>query len=145
MITRALSLRPEWAHCIAHGSKRLENRTWKPPAVIVGQRIAIHASGRLDARQLAEICRRFGYAWRKADVVCSAIVATAIVSGHVIESADPWFVGPLAWVLTDVVTLAEPIACKGALSVWRPAADVAQRLERTLEPSSTAGSSARAR
>lgn len=37
---------------------------------------------------------------------------------------DNWFVGPYGWVLTDVVTLATPVPCKGAQGLWALPPDV---------------------
>lgn len=53
----------------------------------------------------------------------SAIVAVAVVA-DVVRAAplrggrpDPWFVGPVGWVLEDVVKI-DPIPCKGAQGIW---------------------------
>lgn len=46
-ITQALSIKEPWAWCIASGLKTIENRTWAPPASVIGKRIAIHASANL--------------------------------------------------------------------------------------------------
>lgn len=40
--THALTLWRPWAWAIIHGPKRVENRTWKPPASFIGKRIGIH-------------------------------------------------------------------------------------------------------
>jgi hypothetical protein len=47
---RALTLHPEWAHAIAHLGKRIENRPWKPPEKLLGERIAIHAGKSVGGR-----------------------------------------------------------------------------------------------
>jgi len=47
----ALSIREPWASAIVHGEKRIENRTWAPPARYIDTQIAIHAAktyGRAD-------------------------------------------------------------------------------------------------
>ncbi len=41
---RALTLRQPWCFAITHLGKRVENRTQRPPAALVGKRIAIHAA-----------------------------------------------------------------------------------------------------
>lgn len=80
----------------------------------------------------------------------SAILCTATVAGWVgidgraggrpdgsptyaalrtaIASPGPWFIGPYGWVLTDVVTLAEPVPCKGAQGLWTVPPEVLARL-----------------
>jgi hypothetical protein len=40
----ALTLRQPWAFCITHGTKRIENRGWKPPQWLT--EVAIHAGAR---------------------------------------------------------------------------------------------------
>jgi len=45
---KAISLWQPWATLIVMGAKRVETRSWKPPEALIGKRIAIHASKRLD-------------------------------------------------------------------------------------------------
>lgn len=52
---RALTLRPHWAHAVAHLGKRIENRTRPIPPALVGQRVAIHAGATLDEAWLADL------------------------------------------------------------------------------------------
>ena len=40
---KAITLYPEWAWAICRLGKQVENRTWRPPANLLGERIAIHA------------------------------------------------------------------------------------------------------
>lgn len=40
---RALTLKPWWAHAVAHLGKDIENRAKPPPKALIGKRIAIHA------------------------------------------------------------------------------------------------------
>lgn len=39
----ALTIIQPWAWAVAHAGKDVENRTWAPPAALIGQDIAIHA------------------------------------------------------------------------------------------------------
>ena len=41
---KALTLTQPWASLVACGAKRIETRTWAPPAALIGERIAIHAA-----------------------------------------------------------------------------------------------------
>lgn len=47
---KALTLWPEWAWAVCFLDKRVENRTWKPPASLIGQRIGIHAGARIAGK-----------------------------------------------------------------------------------------------
>ena len=55
MSLSALTLWRPWAAAIAHGTKRIENRTWVPPRSMFGQDIAIHAGQRLDADAIEDV------------------------------------------------------------------------------------------
>ncbi len=132
---KALTIKQPWAWAITNGTKRVENRTWRPLFDIVGQRIAIHSSARIDKAELLAYTA-LG-AWLEPTVNAlptGSIVGTAIVAGYsVMEGnritqqskgtqgynprADPWFCGPVGWLLEDVRKV-EPIPCKGALGLW---------------------------
>lgn len=45
---KALTLWRPWSDAIVRGPKRIENRTWAPPAAIMGRFIAIHAGRKFD-------------------------------------------------------------------------------------------------
>lgn len=45
---RALTLHRPWSDAIVRGPKRVENRTWFPPARFVGQELAIHGGKTYD-------------------------------------------------------------------------------------------------
>lgn len=133
----ALTLRQPWAHAIAHGEKRIENRSWRPSANVLGSTIAIHAGAKPRGRALAEVeclCRELHLDF--GAVQYGGVVATARVA-DVLEREPPiasphylWWAGPLAWVLDDVRTI-ELVPCKGAQGIWRlPSAAEAQVRER---------------
>lgn len=139
---KALTLYASWAHAIAHGSKRVENRTWHPPRSLLGTRIAIHAGKTLDMAGLDALDEIDNAAFVARAIPRSAIVATAKVMrsvefrGLLIPSdADPailsdWWAGPVGWVLEDVRALAVPVPCKGALGLWDVPPDLAAAIER---------------
>ncbi len=142
---KALTIKQPWLWCITDNSKRVENRTWKPPYYMIGKRIALHASRK---NQRAE----WKAAWNLIDggmpllnlLPVGAIVATALIKAYVVvndmggveeqtkaaanyyPAADPWFFGPVGWLLTDVRKLSQPIPCKGALGLWEVPADIAE-------------------
>ena len=114
---KALTLHAPWAHAVAWLGKDIENRSWRPPASVIGTRIAIHAGATAtDAEyfELARIARTndFDGVWR------GALVATAIIGEPVTSSDSPWFSGPIGWPLIDVRRLDVPIPMKGRLGLW---------------------------
>jgi hypothetical protein len=119
---RALTLHRPWAWAIAHNTKRVENRTWEPPKALVGQLLAIHAGQRWDADAAEWIdlcCMAAKGEVPPKDKHPTGIVAVARLS-HVALDGGAWFVGPVGWVLDDVVALPEPIDCKGKQGLWTP-------------------------
>ena len=44
---RAMTIRQPWASLVVLGVKRVETRSWRAPAALIGQRIAIHASAKV--------------------------------------------------------------------------------------------------
>lgn len=123
---RALTIMNPWAHFVVSGAKCLENRTWRPPKSIDGQRIAIHSGKRWSSAE-ALIPGAFAVPSR-TDCTFGSILATAVVDGFVssAEEADralagqgEWFLGPIAWVLRDLCVLHNPIKCRGMQGVWR--------------------------
>lgn len=123
---KALTLIRPWSWAIVASTKRIENRTWRPNHILF-QRIAIHAGMKFDENAAFEIARIQGH---KLDQSCEdqGIVGTAVVSGFVSSSPDPWFCGPVGWVLTDVVRLPQPIPCKGAQGLWQVPDDIIERI-----------------
>lgn len=149
--THALSIRQPWASAIVHGSKRIENRTWRPTAqLLVGPfPIWIHASslekpvpeehgaiaafqrspaGLTALRQGLKPTDPVPLAW--SSLPTRSIIGAAIVERVVgpLDQLPPgqeqWWAGPLAWVLRDVVALSEPVRASGRLSLWRPTPEV---------------------
>jgi hypothetical protein len=136
---KALTIKQPWLWAITgltDRQKRVENRTWKPPYGMTGQRIALHGSARIEQVEMM-VWRRIYPEWpNTAALVTGAIVATAVIRGYVIVDdhggvieqsryaenydprADPWFFGPVGWLLEDVRKLAQPMPCKGALGLW---------------------------
>ena len=132
---RCLTIHQPWASCIAVGPKRIENRTFEPPASLIGNLLAIHAGKRVDGDGLIA-CRELGFEIAPDDMPISAIIAVATVAGWVSQSGgsfprwgmlndhyrqDPWYnqrPDNIGWVLRDVVALPEPVPCKGMQGVW---------------------------
>lgn len=116
---KALTLHAPWAHAVAWLGKDIENRSWRPPASVIGTRIAIHAGARATEDEWSSVILTSGKPVPLGGFATSAIVATAIIGEPVTESDSPWFIpGNFGWPLIDVRRLPEPIPCKGRLGLW---------------------------
>ena len=131
---RALTLRPVWAYSVARLGKRIENRTWEPPSIVRGQRIAIHAGLRKAdraERETVAVLRALGYVVPD-DLPRGCVVAVARIAGWRHSSRPEvdggWWIGPGGWELDDVGTLASPVPCKGLLGVW----ELSESVERAV-------------
>lgn len=156
----ALSIMQPWASLIvggplSPGMKPIENRTWKPAARLIGQRIAIHASKKLDLEAFEEL--RDGYiegfqrAWwpyaKPKEFPTSAVLGTATLARVFVgepgwmeprvypdgmpDDCKRWYGGPVGFELRDVVRV-DPVACKGALGFWRVPDDVVRAVRAQL-------------
>jgi hypothetical protein len=145
---KALTLIQPWAWAITHAGKRIENRSWRPPRSLWGQRLAIHAGKSLDEEACIALYAE-GYSMPAA-VHHGAIVATARVlgvvtetlkSGLVVESVleEPpawvlspknrvWFCGPVGWILDEVAVLREPVTVRGAQGLWNVPPEVERQV-----------------
>ena len=165
----ALTLYKPWPYAIFHlpaeRAKRIENRTWKPPASIVGKRVAIHAGKRMDMAAfdvppIADALARSSQHERNL-ALQGGIIGTAVVAGWVDTSPNVtaaemfggrltdedaamamltgWFSGPIGWVLDEVSALTSPVECSGAQGLWVVPPDVrAQVIVRTRRPDESA-------
>ena len=99
---KCLSVRQPYASLIMAGTKRREYRSWKPPATLIGQRLAIHASLRLH-----ELADAGAHALPRGLVLGSVLVTGVRRAG-----------GYWAWLLAEPRALRRPVACKGMLGLW---------------------------
>lgn len=131
---KALTICQPYAHLIAIGEKRVENRTW--PANYRGP-LAIHA-GKSRSWLLADDEERypdmaFGASVAVAqlvDCLSNAAITLGRISKELIwvrthEHAE----GPFCWILDDVKPLPEPIPARGYPSLWTIPPDIADRLD----------------
>jgi hypothetical protein len=122
---RGLSVRQPWAFAILNG-KPVENRDWQPdnPNRLFRGRVLLHASkgcGKREYQQAAEfILEVAGLTVPPlSDLPRGAIVGAMTITGWVEEHDSPYYVGPGALILADVVALPKPIHCNGALGFFR--------------------------
>ena len=146
----ALTLKHPWPFAVARLGKDVENRTWRPRGLSVGQWFIIHGGAQPTSKGqavaiyqeavllIAEHGRISAFREHSAtdildDVLdCSGVVAACKFGGVVTDPASggDWFEGPIGWRLTDVFVLPEPIACKGAQGLWTLPDDVRAEVRR---------------
>ena len=139
---KGLTLIRPWDFAMLHG-KDVENRKWAPWPEAIGQRIALHAGSKYDAHAETFIRARGVDLPDQSLSIPGQIVGVTTVAGWVSKDAEGsglfgflyggnitsdeaqaalesrWFMGPFGWVVRDTVALATPVACKGALGLWR--------------------------
>jgi hypothetical protein len=140
---KALTLHQPWAALVVQGIKPIENRSWAPPRTVVGKVIAIHAAqGGPGRGEVQDTLRRLRADPRTAPGLADlrpgdvdqrgCIVGLVRVTGwSAVQPADPlgaWWLGPLAWTLTDARRLAQPRPCRGALGLWTVPPHIAAEL-----------------
>ena len=97
---------------------------------LIGERIAIHAGAGWDKRG-----EPFSSA-RKGELPQSRVVATAIIDRVIEASDDPFWIGPLGWVLRDIEPVEDAPLVRGGLSLWRLNSSTWDR-ETTIAPSAS--------
>ena len=127
---KALSVKQPWAYLICAGYKDIENRDWKLPLAMYGERIYIHTGkGRVenDVGTIGWIKERLTDAqWAMLYQVINrgfargAIIGEAAINYCVESSNSPWFVGKYGFVLKNPVLYDKPIPCRGALGFFEP-------------------------
>lgn len=137
---RGLTLIRPWPSAIFESTKRIENRSWKPWKCVIGKFIAIHSGQKYD-KQAAQWMSGNGLYTPPENKSCpsSCIVGVARVvdcleyTDLFDSSIDPWFFGKFGWILDDVVKLSEPVACKGAMGLWRIKSDMKKKIISLVE------------
>jgi len=130
----ALTIHQPWAGAIAHGTKRVENRTWPAPERHIGTRILIHAGAEIDKHAIV-----YG---PHLDVL-SAIIAIARLTECHAAHMDGTCCGPWGdpkgfhWLLDDVTPLHDPVPCKGRQRLWIPDEETVAAVLAQLAPART--------
>lgn len=143
----AITIWQPWAGLIIRGIKPIENRAWKPPAKLLGQRIAIHAGKKYDrdAELLDRVydavnhggapqsiaCHKLGAVLGTARLVgvvrwvsCGIIRTTADGTLHIDSSEVPGFewwdhrYNQFGWLLDEVKEFDEPVPAVGHQGIW---------------------------
>ncbi len=160
---KALSIMQPWASLIVGGPlspgvKPIENRTWRPPARMIGERFAIHASKKLDLESFAELVHDeliegFQRSWwpyaKPKEFPTSAVIGVATLvrvfvgepgwmeprdyPADMPDDCKRWYGGPVGFELRHVVRI-EPVPCRGALGFWTLPDDVELAVRRQVSP-----------
>ena len=113
---KALSIQQPWADLILYHGKDVENRSWRMPPWMAGERIYIHAGLRVDRD-----APRFGHLdYPPGSPRLGAILGEVTLVECVTESESLWFLGHYGFVLKDPEAYAEPIPCRGRLKFFTP-------------------------
>lgn len=130
-----LTLHQPWAHWMATGVKRIENRDWPPPKWMVGRHIALHAGKTYDDDGAAFIAETFPELVPPATYEHGAVIAVAKIEAVITRrppgweqqllASEPalrpedlrWFFGAFGWLLVDAVQI-EPVPCRGMQKLW---------------------------
>lgn len=140
-----LSLTQPWASLVAIGAKRIESRSW---STAYRGPLAIHAAKRFPTDAQLEALRRpfkaaleaggyhvhiatSGRRYVTHDLPTGVIVATCtlancVTTQQILENPitdqeyafGDYRAGRWAWILEDIIKLAEPIPARGALGLW---------------------------
>jgi len=116
---KALTIKQPWANLVSNGIKRIENRTWRPSMKLLEMEelIAIHAGKSIDRRAYDPGMCPISPGSPSDARPLGAIIGVAIIVDVVDESSDPWFIGPLGWIL-DAIRIKKPIPVRGSLGLW---------------------------
>lgn len=115
---KALTIRQPWAWAIMSGIKTIENRTWKTP---YRGDIIIHAAKGPEVGMYGVLPDGTAIPGNLPRGVALGVVELIdILPVEECDPDNPFVIGPWCWVLSRPRPLTQPIACKGALSLWRP-------------------------
>lgn len=133
-VVPAITLWQPWASLIEIGAKPFETRRGRPPARMIGRRIAIHAAlrrprtGDVDDATHQAMCEAFGSrVWLRAlplgAIVCTAVLAEALPAERVPHDRfGDYSPGRWAWRLDEVRPVEPYVRAKGMRSwgwPWR--------------------------
>ena len=138
---KAISLHQPWATAIKEEIKFCETRSWKPPARLIGERVAIHAAKRKPSVEFQAL-RDKGYGVSQS-IPLGAVVATAKLENYCLvdrhEDGGVWAsglvpgrgrqrfriddygdfsVGRYLWLLIDVEVVEPPVPARGYQGFW---------------------------
>jgi hypothetical protein len=143
MKMKALTLKHPWPWAILWLGKRVENRSWSPWSLRVGEWFALHGgrepsgAGYWEARRIArELAKKTGNT--DGDIhpfVWTGIFALTQYGGLIdTDSQDVWYDGPdyCGWKLENLIVVKPAIQCPGAQGLWTVPPQIAARLGKVI-------------
>lgn len=129
----ALSIKQPWAWLICAGYKDIENRNWKLPERMNGERIYVHASTKpipFNNEVIDYFVKKIKISLASTLMLYSNNITKRAIIGEVTikyctdRSNSPWFTGKYGFVLSDPILYDKPIPCKGKLGFFIPEFEV---------------------
>lgn len=116
----ALTLHRPWCWAILCAGKDVENRSWRPPAHLVGQFLAIH-SGKIWDEEAALWLLAHGYPVpRQEEWPSGEIRGLVRVQGFGRDVVSPWYSpGKWGWQLADPLLFRTAVPHIGSRGLWR--------------------------
>ena len=131
---KAFTVKAHWGLLICAGLMTCESRSFRvSPGFYL-----VHASGSLSFSEWRAgfdwVAERFGTAvicpsFDLCRSWCGQIVCGITVVSALTASADPWYLGGVAWELERPEPFRPGVRAKGQLGVWRVTEDVKQKIE----------------
>lgn len=117
----ALTVQEPWAWAILRAGKTVENRSWKMPARLVGERVALHTSKTYDHEGASWIRHEFGIEVPTPSELSLGAIVGLVKFGESFRPAkvsDRWTFGPWCFPVLERTSLAVAVPCRGALGFW---------------------------
>lgn len=145
---KALTVRQPYPDAIAHGTKRIENRTRALPAKHIGVPVLLHAAKERHATRItpddlaAIVGDPMNQPW--PGLRSSLIAVIRFQGSHRCDSGQHWCCRPWGqvetthspavwhWEIAEVTLLDEPVPATGALGFWTPDDDALAAVQRQL-------------
>lgn len=137
---KAITLKQPWATAMMTLGKDVENRCWKMPASIMGQRVAIHAGlgwDRHGGELLAVVQNNVSRGCLLGSVVFKGFVnpRERVHAGLVAEEVEAVLRSRWAepdsefwWYVAEPRSLSIPIPCRGALGFWKLSDELLEKM-----------------
>lgn len=146
---KVLSVKQPWAYLLCAGIKDVENRTWKLPEDLKGQRVLIHASAKWDTNFLFSIpqCKFLSKDLNKKiitrNIPISAIIGSVIFTDCVVNHKSVWAESIddfdiylnnkeqiFNWIVESPILFDKPILnVKGNLKFWEASDEIIKQLK----------------
>lgn len=128
-IMKALTVCQGWTSLIFHpdSPKDIENRTW--PTSYRGDLLIHSGKSKKSIAQSKEFCDRIGVSF-PTDLVFGSILGIVELVGCRRNFQSNWAMPHhWHWVFANPRLFAEPIVCKGSLSLWTPSAEILEQIQ----------------